>query len=427
MSDKVPKEEKSTTKCPYSTGQLKNFNQSSVNTINLNSTKNSICPLEDADKVVDKQKPSGCPFASNLRKELNTNFLFYYHIPYYHKSDFYFRVGGNMIESDFLNKTKIIREMPRHKKFTLFHFNDEKIQKIRKKDFTTMYFIYEEIKEKAMNFYLEENYRQCINYLNFAYSCFKWIEFKEEERNINFCSKNYKLEPILDEDIIEKRIKTDSSIEFEENTYKGCLILILKFMSFAYMHLRSFEEAINCLDEAISYSSDKVAELYLRRSQARLYNRFSSLEKLYLAISDAQHAIDIDPEEIRFKTHYEILTSYIEEKKLIEKEKVFSLLNKAKYSFEKIKEKNLNTNDYIYFSYEGIENYNEILEEMKKSYKYALKFHTDSNNTKQIKLAFKEYESFMLTYTEFKWYFLFDLNKLLICKSQEFDALQSDR
>jgi hypothetical protein len=426
MNDDVAPDKKSILKCPYSSREVDNL-KTSENNISLNLSKNSVCPVSHNQDIVNTPKASGCPFASNLRKELNTNFMFYFHIPYYHKYDFYFAVGGNMIENDFINKTKKIREMPRHLKFTLFHYNDEKIKKIRKKDFTTVYFIYEEIKEKAMNFYLEEDYRQCITYLNFAYSCFKWLEFKEEERNLNFCNKNYKLEVILDEDIIEKRMKTDTSIEFEEKTYKGCLILILKFMSFAYMHLRSFEEAIKCIDEAISYSSDKVAELYLRRSQARLYNRFSSLDILYLALSDAQHAIDIDAEEVRFKIHMETLNTYVEEKKIREKEKVFSLLNKAKYAYEKIKEKNLDTNDYIYFSYEGIENYNEILEEMKKSYKYALKFHTDLNDSKQMKLAVKEYESFMLTYTEFKWYYLFDLNKLLISKSQEFEALQNDR
>ena len=403
---------------------------SNKNTQNLDNIQDSEpltgCPVDFSNSPQTKTS-SGCPFSNNIRKEIKTNFSFYFDLPLYHKTDFYFEIGGQMPDKDFESQTKKLKEMPRHLKTTLFHTNEEKILKIRKKDFTTVYFIYEELKEKAMNFYLEKDYRQCISYLTFAYSSFKWLEFKDSERNKNWLDKESKLAPILDDDVIERRVKTDLSISFEEQTYKGCLVLILKFMSFAYMHLRNFNEAIKCLNEAILYSDDKVAELYFRRSQARFYNRYSNYEKLNMAVHDACKAIEIDGEEERFKQHLQLLTCYAEEKKLNEKDRMFTLINNAKYAFEKIKEKQLDIENNVYYSYKEIENYFEILKEMKKSYKYAIKFHTDTNNKTQVKIALKEYELFLDAYVRFKWYYFFDINKLLLSKSNEVDPLQTEK
>jgi len=65
----------------------------------------------------------------------------------------------------------------------------------------------------------------------------------------------------------------------------------LKSLSYCYIQLRDYKEAIKCLDEAESLLGEKIPDIFFRRSQARLYNKNSSYEELILALKDIEKAI----------------------------------------------------------------------------------------------------------------------------------------
>jgi hypothetical protein len=49
---------------------------------------------------------------------------------------------------------------------------------------------------------------------------------------------------------------------------------------------------------------------------------------------------------------------------------------------------------------------------MQSKYSLAIKFFTETKNEEQINLAYKEIESFLTTYEEFSFYYLFDPLKI---------------
>lgn len=90
---------------------------------------------------------------------------------------------ANMDPNEFRKKTKNLRNYPRHLRNTLF-IKDERIEKIRNREFTLVFFAYDEIKDKANKLYKQKNYKLAISYYTFAYSILKWLEFKKQEENL---------------------------------------------------------------------------------------------------------------------------------------------------------------------------------------------------------------------------------------------------
>lgn len=201
--------------------------------------------------------------------------------------------------------------MPRHKKYSIFNQRDEKLQKLHQKEFPVVFFAYDDIKEKANRFYKRGKYREAIQHYIYAYNLLRWIEFKEKKRSDEILSKPT-LEPILDEEIIEKIVYLDD-INVEKDSYEACVVYILNNLGYAYMELRHFSEAINCFDEAIEISGDRVPDLFFRRSQARTYNKFSKEGHLLKAREDIDKALLLK-NEIIYKEHKNILEKKIEKK-----------------------------------------------------------------------------------------------------------------
>ena len=402
--DTTVTQNRSITKCPY--------NLLINNSTTLNYTKHNTSSDENEHILT-----GGCPMLNKIRKEPEENFSFYYEIPYESPYDLIFKIKGTMNKADFYQKTTKLRSMPRHLRFSLFYLKEEKLVNLKKKEFPDIYFAYEELREKAYNHYSMKEFKQAIKYYILTYSLFKWLEFKDGSRDKDILNSQSDSLPILDNDIEEKRLhfKKDDEIDisnFEEGCYKTCLTTILKHLSLCYMHQRHYSEAIVCLNEAINYSNDKVPELYLRRSQTRTYNKFSTIEHLNQALKDINKAIELDENEPRFLIHLKILNDLIEEKSSKEIERTEKLIHNAKYSFHKINDKKLNLNDYVYSSYDHIETNSKVLDEMLDKYKNTFKFHNETNNQKQITLAYKEIEEFSDIYYKFKWYYLFDLNNI---------------
>lgn len=110
-------------------------------------------------------------------------------------------------------------------------------------------------------------------------------------------------------------------ISSEQDGYRYSLIYLLLAMSYSFIHLRHFKNAIECLDECISLSGEKMADPYFRRCQARMCNKFSDEEQLILALADIQKAKSLSNDKI-FEDTYIRLMVIIEQRQLNELEKL---------------------------------------------------------------------------------------------------------
>lgn len=149
----------------------------------------------------------------------------------------------------------------------------------------------------------------------------KWIEFKDKKRGDDFL-KTPSLDPILDEDIIEKHVFLDD-VQVEEDSYKACLVYLLNNLAYAYMELRHYSEAIECLNESLIVAEDKVPDIYFRRSQARTCNKFSDESEYQKALEDIEKAISLKDDPI-YHEHKVLLEKRIAEKLDSELEKTQS-------------------------------------------------------------------------------------------------------
>ncbi len=213
-------------------------------------------------------------------------------------------------EEEFFLKTEKLRRIPRHKKYTLFNQRDEKLQKIHEKEFPVVFFAYDDIKEKGNRFFKRGKFREAVQHYSYAYGLLRWVEFKDKKRGQDIVAKP-SLEPILDDDIEEKIVYLDD-VKVEEDSYQACVVYLLKNLGYAYMELRHFSEAVDCFDEALEVAGDRLPDLYFRRSQARVYNKYSKQEDYELAKADILKAIELKKDEIIFKEHLDIINKIVE-------------------------------------------------------------------------------------------------------------------
>ena len=130
----------------------------------------------------------------------------------------------------------------------------------------------------------------------------RWIEFKDKKRQAEFIIKP-SLEGILDDEIEEKKCYLDAP-DVEMESYKACVVYILETMAYCHIELRQYSNAIECLDECEETCGDVVPDVFFRRAQARMLNKFSTEEDLEKAKEDIDKAIKLGEkynEEIRKK------------------------------------------------------------------------------------------------------------------------------
>jgi hypothetical protein len=173
----------------------------------------------------------------------------------------------------------------------------------------------------------------------------KWLEFKEEKKNDEFL-KSPSLDPVLDSEIKECKTFLDD-VQVEDDSYRACVVYLLMCLSYSYMELRHYNDAIQCLDECLPICGDKVPDVYFRRSQARTYNKNSTDEELALAEKDIEKAISLKTEKI-YQEHKDILKKIVEERKTQRKEKIVKLISSAEYSLNKIKERKMSIDQYFF-------------------------------------------------------------------------------
>ena len=360
------------------------------------------------------------------------DFNFYYEIPFTGKYDFIFLLRGGLSKTEWLEKTKKIRNFPRYLKNTLFFQSQLKLQDIHKCNFSKVYDIYMAIKNKALNLYTNRQYRECLEHFNYAYGLFKWIELKDKSIKLNDISSNENFS-ILDDNIEEKKVLIEfSNNKKEEELYKYCLIYILEIMAYCHMELRLYSNAIECLDECAAMAGNRFPDVYLRRAQARIYNRKISDEELKTAEKDINRAINLvllhnsniqkqynnnsiqsNYKQISTDIYYKTKNIYnkIIQKRLETKVNIVRSLigKKPTNENELLFDKNDNI---LYLNSQDNERQYKILKEIKKKYILAVKFFTETKNQAQLDLTYKEYESFYDVFNRFKSYYKFSINKI---------------
>jgi len=190
-------------------------------------------------------------------------------------------------------------------------------------------------------------------------------------------------------------------VAVEEDSYKASVVYLLMCLSYSYMELRHFTEAIECLDECIGIAGDKVADLFFRRSQARALNKCSNDEQLQIAKTDIEKAISLKKEQI-YIDHYEKVKKIIEDRKASFLSKMEGLINKAKYSLGKMKERGLTMEECLLSRTDDQITQFKVLKEMENKYQLAIKFFTEtkkmknswSSHTKKSKYLCKHMKTF---------------------------------
>ena len=388
--------------------------QEEINNILKNQT--DLSEMTECPVTHKKGNISSCPFMNSQNKDLrNTKFEYHYEVPLPETiQDFRFNITNYSKEG--IENSKILRNMPRHLRNTIFIKND-KVEQLRKREFPVLFLLCEEMKEKAYKLYESKKYIEALNLYNVMYSLFKWVVIKETKKREAFLT-NYDFKEennLYDKDIEIRRINTNKGNDYEESGFKAYLINILKGICYCYMNMRHYSEAVKCMDEAMSYVLVSRGEVLFRRAQAIMYNKFSELKELNQAHADLCQAKMFKKIEL-INEHMKDLENLIKEKKYRKFANVKSLFNQTNYAMNVITTKNLDVRDHIYHSYDDIYFGAKIVEEMKDTFSSSIKFFQgklkekkkEKNNINKSEKDYKEfledYDKFYDFYNEYSFY-----------------------
>ena len=416
-------------KCPF--GFSSSFNNDEEKNINLNEINEE---KEDSDSG-DEIKKSGCPVMGKISSEPeNKDFKSHYEVPLYGPYDFLFFLKGDLDSDQWLEKTKEIRNLPRYLKYTLFYQDKKELQEIHKLEFPKIFFIFDELKQKGIRYYNRLKYREALEYFNYAYGLMKWIEFKDIKRQNNFIKKP-SMDAILDTDINIKQCYMDSP-DGEEESYKSCVVYILLIMSYCFIGLRHYSCAIDCLNECEKEAGDLVPDVFIRRAQAFMCKKNATKEDLLKVKNDIEKGIklgikfneDLKKEYDEFhpvyRTRYLNLDFYYKIKNKYDKI-IEERLEKDTYSIRRVigsicdnEHKNLKKEEALFIESlvlskkEDIYRYYKVFKEMKKQYKQIIKFFSETNNPDIVDVTYDEYDKFMDSYEQFKFYYNFEFDNI---------------
>ena len=423
-------------KCPYgftTSDEESKFSFDNMKKSKKSKNKENEEEEEDNDSG-DEIPKSGCPVMGNYRGDpLNKDFEPHHEIPLYGPFDFLFFLRGGLSDEEWIEKTKKIRSLPRHLKYTLFYQHQKELKEVHKFEFPRVFFIYDEIRQKGIRYYNRKKYRETLEYLNYAYGLMKWIEFKDIKRQENFLKKP-SLDGILDEDINIKSCYMDAP-EGQEESFKSCVVYTLEIMAYCFIELRHYTSAISCLDECEKIAGDLVPDVFFRRTQARMYNKNSNESEILKAKADIEKAIklgeqfniDIKKEydetspiykriidlEIYYKTQKKldiIINSKIEKKIYGIRRIIGKIVDKEHQNMRH--EEAMLIESLVLSRKEDITRYYKVFKEMKKQYKQIIQFFSETNNPQQLDLTYDEYEKFMESYEQFKFYYKFEFDSI---------------
>ena len=149
-----------------------------------------------------------CPFLNRkCFRDIETRFIPHYEMKdlIYYPYEFFFDLI-NYKTNDLVNKSKKIRALPKFIRNTLF-LNDDSIKRVRKMNFSQSFIVGEQLKESTEKIYKEGNYYEALQQYILIYSLFRWLEFKDKNKENTLLKDVTKIAemPIIDDDIILKR------------------------------------------------------------------------------------------------------------------------------------------------------------------------------------------------------------------------------
>jgi len=100
---------------------------------------------------------------------MNKHFDHYYEVPFYGPFDFMFGLKGELNPTEFEEKTKKLSGYSRQLKYTLFSHSDENLKKVRDKEFTMIFFVYDDVKDKGNKLFKKKKFREAIKYYQYVY------------------------------------------------------------------------------------------------------------------------------------------------------------------------------------------------------------------------------------------------------------------
>ena len=282
-------------------------------------------------------------------------------------------------------------------------------------DFEQSYIIGEEMKEKINKIYEKGEYESALNNYILIYSFFKYLDFSSKNRE-NFILNNLtnlRNDPIVDEDVIKKQI-TYKNEGYNDINFKSNMLFLLKRISYCYIKLRCFSDAIRALDEAFEYANDTLPDIYFRRAQARMYNKSSNLKELKLAMNDLNNALvkKITTNEDVIRKEYFKLQKMMKDKSDFELNIIKKLLHNFNYALTKIKKNKLKIKDSLVSNIEMININYQVLVEMRENYYFALKYFKKNNEKEKFEKGLKEYDDFLDNFFIFEYYYKLDILNL---------------
>lgn len=435
------------------------------------------CPVkgkagEQADNQQKKKKKkklqSGCPFMPTDSKKapalehLEPAFEIPYISPLRHLFNFRGILAKGKTSSP--EEKEKFDSYPIYLKHTLFH-NEEKFEKIRKLEVAHRFFVYDKFREQGNKKYNRKKADEAISLYEHALSCFKWLEVSKEQKKeekveqeegeegehvINPFSKyeeetkeeekaegegdekpvNRAFTSILSDDTVELHDGEDVKEQNEVDMRISMLVNIYMALACAYLKNNHYSMAITAIEDGLKLNN-LTSQLYFRRSQARAYNKSSTLEDLVKAKEDIEKAIEIKHYEKLFQQEPGILKIlnvhnageiYVEHAHLVEKlikEKKDGVKGEIRFFFNRIKEideieeKMLKdgripyeeeTEDAVDIKEDNAMEEVDIIREMATKYFKIIEFFLETQKKDQVSIARKEVQVVLEAYTKMKLY-----------------------
>ena len=374
-------------------------------TLTENSFFSETKDIEDTPLKTDPKRLS-------LNDPQDQKFSSHYQIYFYIKNYFFFEYQGSLSSKEYIAQTKELRSIPLHLKMTLF--TNEKNELIRKREFSFIEISFNEFKEKGNKLYNKGKYSQALEQYVEAYSLLKWIEVKDKTL-LSYANIVQKQRAIVDGDIIKSSSYLNATDD--DDTFNDCTCSILLSISYCFLQMRHYKNAVDCLDECLEIDENNVNALF-RRSQARMYNKNSKFGDLEKSLKDIEKVLTIYKESNAalpqiYKEQEESIKELIEQKRKEEMEQIREFIHDGYLIYSKSTEKLRWTNEHDDESYKTQQLQYNVLKIMKNKYKFVIIYYREIQNEEQLSYAYDEVEYFMERYQKFKFYYMMNVSKVL--------------
>ncbi len=387
-------------------------------TLTENSFFSETKEMEDPPLKIDPKRLS-------LNDPQDQKFSSHYQIYFYIKNYFFFEYQGSLSSKEYIAQTKELRSIPLHLKMTLF--TNEKNELIRKREFSFIEISFNEFKEKGNKLYNKGNYSQALEQYVEAYSLLKWIEVKDKTL-LSYANIVQKQRAIVDGDIVKSSSYLNATDD--DDTFNDCTCSILLSISYCFLQMRHYKNAVDCLDECLEIDENNVNALF-RRSQARMYNKNSKFGDLEKSLKDIEKLLNIYKESNAalpqiYKEQEESIKELIEQKRKEEMEQIREFIHDGYLIYSKSTEKFRWKNEYDDESYKIQELQYNVLKIMKNKYKFVIIYYREIQNEEQLSYAYDEVEYFMERYQKFKFYYMMNVSKVLETYKNSYNENEKD-